>query len=195
MRRARSTLLFLAVLVSAGATLASIVGYWTVTAPPSSSESDGVIDEEDGVIGGTVVTAYDDVPAVMRLDARLRRALRRAASDAARDGIELHVNSGWRSQAYQAQLFRDAVTTYGSEAEAARWVATADTSSHVTGDAVDVGPYAASEWLARHGAAYGLCQTFGNEPWHFELRPRAVDSGCPPPVTDATHAQGVTLSR
>ena len=187
--------LAIAAAVAVGATLASALGYWTVVASPSSSTSDGVIDEEDGVIGGTVVTAYDDVAAITRLDGRLRKALRRAASDAANDGIELHVNSGWRSQAYQDQLFDEAVTTYGSEAEAARWVATADTSSHVTGDAVDVGPYAASDWLARHGAAYGLCQTFGNEPWHFELRPRAVDSGCPPPVTDATHAQGVTLSR
>ncbi|GAA2113758.1 M15 family metallopeptidase [Nocardioides bigeumensis] len=186
--------LVVAATVAVGATLASVLGWWTVAASPRSS-SDGVIDEDDGVIGGTVVTAYDEVPAVTRLDGQLRRALRRAASAAARDGIELRVNSGWRSRAYQAQLFRDAVTTYGSEAEAARWVATADTSSHVTGDAVDVGPYAASEWLARQGAAYGLCQTFGNEPWHFELRPGAVDDGCPPPVTDATHAQGITLSR
>ena len=29
---------------------------------------------------------------------------------------------------------------YGSEAEAARWVATPDTSAHVSGDAVDIGP-------------------------------------------------------
>ena len=34
------------------------------------------------------------------------------------------VNSGWRSPEYQDQLLRDAVSKYGSEAEAARWVAT-----------------------------------------------------------------------
>ena len=28
--------------------------------------------------------------------------------------------------------------------------------------------------------AYGLCQIYGNEPWHFELRPEAVEQGCPP---------------
>ena len=26
---------------------------------------------------------------------------------------------------------------------------------------------------------YGLCQIYGNEPWHYELRPDAVDHGCP----------------
>ena len=35
--------------------------------------------------------------------------------------------------------------------------------------------------------AYGLCQIYGNEPWHFELRPDAVDHGCPPTYADPTH--------
>ena len=76
---------------------------------------------------------------------------------------------------------------YGSEEEAARWVATADTSPHVTGDAVDLGPVAATTWLSAHGAAYGLCPVYGNEPWHFELFRQAVDRGCPPPYADPTH--------
>ena len=76
---------------------------------------------------------------------------------------------------------------YGSEEEAARWVATADTSAHVSGDAVDIGPADASAWLSEHGAEYGLCQIYGNEPWHFELRPEAIDDGCPPMYADPTH--------
>ena len=24
-------------------------------------------------------------------------------------------------------------------------------------------------WLSEHGAGYGLCQTYANETWHFEL--------------------------
>jgi hypothetical protein len=51
---------------------------------------------------------------------------------------------------------------------------------------VDVGSYDVVEWLADHGAAYGLCQTYGNESWHFELRPEAVEQGCAPPYTDPT---------
>ena len=71
---------------------------------------------------------------------------------------------------------------YGSEAEAARWVATPDTSAHVSGDAVDIGPADATAWLSEHGAAYGLCQIYGNEPWHYELRPEAVDARLPADV-------------
>ena len=34
---------------------------------------------------------------------------------------------------------------------------------------------------------YGLCQIYGNEPWHYELRPEAIDRGCPPMYADPTH--------
>ena len=102
----------------------------------------------------------------------------RAAKDAAADRISMGVSCGWRSSRYQAQLFDDAVRTYGSRREAARWVAAPETSAHVSGDAVDVGPSAADHWLSRHGATYGLCQIYRNEPWHYELRPEAVDHGC-----------------
>ena len=121
------------------------------------------------------------------LDPDLLGALRRAASDAAGDGVELDVNSGWRSPAYQRQLLDEAVSTYGSTKAAARWVATPTTSPHVSGDAVDIGPSDAATWLAEHGAGYGLCQIYRNEPWHFELRPDAVDLGCPSTYADPTH--------
>jgi hypothetical protein len=121
------------------------------------------------------------------LDPALLGALRQAAVDAADDGVKFVVDSGWRSPEYQAQLLREAVLKYGSEAEAARWVATPNTSAHVSGDAVDLGPADATPWLSAHGAAYGLCQIYGNEPWHYELRPEAVDHGCPPMYADPTH--------
>ena len=66
------------------------------------------------------------------------------------------------------------------------WVATGTTSAHVSGDAVDVGPPAATPWLSAHGAAYGLCQIYANEPWHYELRPEAIAHGCPPLYADPT---------
>ena len=98
-----------------------------------------------------------------------------------------HVNSGWRSVAYQEQLLDEAVSTYGSRKAAARWVATPDTSAHVSGDAVDIGPTDAAAWLSAHGAGYGLCQTYRNEPWHYELRPDAVERGCPAAYADPSH--------
>jgi zinc D-Ala-D-Ala carboxypeptidase len=98
-----------------------------------------------------------------------------------------YVNSGWRSPAYQNQLLREAVSLYGSEEEAAQWVATADTSAHVSGNAVDIGQFDATAWLSEHGAEYGLCQIYGNESWPYELRPEAIDRGCPPMYADSTH--------
>ena len=121
------------------------------------------------------------------LDRALVGALRQAATDAAYDGVELYVKSGWRSPEYQQQLLQEAISKYGSEEEAARWVATPETSPHVSGDAVDIGPLDATEWLSEHGAKYGLCQIYSNEPWHYELRPEAIDHGCPPTYADPTH--------
>jgi hypothetical protein len=152
-------------------------------------DGNGAVGEADGAVpDGVIVTVFDDdVPAVTNLDLDLLDALRQAASDAADDGIEFFVNSGWRSPEYQEHLLREAIAQYGSEAEAARWVATADTSAHFSGDAVDIGPADASTWLSQNGAAYGLCQIYGNEPWHFELHPDAIEDGCPPMYPDPTH--------
>ncbi|HVV11458.1 MAG TPA: M15 family metallopeptidase [Amycolatopsis sp.] len=141
-----------------------------------------------GTAGGAVprgTTVFDDgIPAVANLDPALLDALRTAAKDAAGDGVAFFVNSGWRSVALQNQLLREAVARYGSEREAARWVATPGTSAHVSGDAVDVGPAEAAAWLSEHGRDYGLCQIYRNEPWHYELRPEAVEHGCPPMPAD-----------
>lgn len=153
--------------------------------PPDFPDSPKALGEKDGAVpDGT--TVFDDIPAVAKLRPDLLNAIRRAAKNAAVDGISLYVNSGWRSPEYQAQLLRKAVSEYGSEAEAARWVATADTSPHVSRDAVDIGRSDAAEWLAEHGAAYGLCRIYRNEPWHYELRPEAAGSGCPPMYADPT---------
>jgi zinc D-Ala-D-Ala carboxypeptidase len=165
---------------------------WTPSLPSTPSRSSTPSSPEElGVTGGALpddATVFDtDLPGVAKLDADLLGALRRAATDAAGDGIGFHVDSGWRSRAYQQHLLDEAVSKYGSEAEAARWVATPDTSAHVSGDAVDIGPSDAAAWLAAHGAAYGLCRVYGNEPWHYELRSDAAAGGCPAPYADPTH--------
>ncbi|MEV6106317.1 M15 family metallopeptidase [Streptomyces sp. NPDC051940] len=149
-------------------------------------EQPGGLGEAGGALPDGVTVFDDGYPAVARLDADLLRALRAAATDATADGVRFYVNSGWRSPEYQDQLLREAVDKYGSEAEAARWVATPETSPHVAGDAVDVGRSNATTWLAEHGAAYGLCQIYRNEPWHYELRADAADRGCPSMYTDPT---------
>ena len=151
------------------------------------SEHRGPPGKADGVVPDGVSVFDDGYPAVANLDTDLLCALRQAATDAASDGVELCVTSGWRSRKYQNQLLHKAVSEYGSEEEAARWVATADTSQHVSGDAVDIGHSDAEAWLSEHGAKYGLCQIYSNEPWHYELRPEAIDHGCPRMYADPTH--------
>jgi hypothetical protein len=144
-----------------------------------------------GVADGEVpdgVTVFDDAyPAVANLEPALLDALRRAATKASADGIEFVVNSGWRSPEYQEQLLDEAIAKFGSKEKAARWVGAPTTSAHVSGDAVDIGPSGARAWLSRHGAEYGLCQIYRNEPWHYELRPDAALHACPPTYADPTH--------
>lgn len=147
---------------------------------------DGSVTEADGIVPGNVTVFNETYPAVSKLQPQLLQALREAATDAAADGIVFYVNSGWRSPQYQDQLLRQAVAKYGSEAEAARWVATADTSAHVSGDAADIGENDAAAWLSRRGARYGLCQIYANEPWHYELRSGAAERGCPAMYADPT---------
>jgi D-alanyl-D-alanine carboxypeptidase len=183
-RRTRSTILTAAVVVSAGliGVAASPIDILYGDRDPALS-----LGEADGAVPDGVTLFDDEYPAVANLDPALLGALRRAATDAAGDGVELFVTSGWRSPEYQEQLLREAVSEYGSEEEAARWVATADTSPHVSGDAVDIEHSDATGWLSEHGAEYGLCQIYSNEPWHYELRAEAVDGGCPPRYADPTH--------
>ena len=170
-RRIRIRWIPVAVLLVVVAALAAAVGHQS-PGPSTSGEAEGAVPD------GT--TVFDtEVPGVAKLDSDLLGALRRAATDAAVDGVDFSVDSGRRSPEYQERLLREAISKYGSEAEATRWVATPNRSAHVSGDAVDIGA-AGATWLSEHGAAYGLCQIYANEPWHYELRPEAIAHGCPP---------------
>ncbi|WP_026529923.1 M15 family metallopeptidase [Haematomicrobium sanguinis] len=147
---------------------------------------DGKIGREDGTVpdGGAFVS--DLIPALANLSPELRDALTAASRDAEESGVSIVITSGWRSADMQKYLSSKAASDYGSSDEAARWVAAPGTSSHETGDAVDVGPMAASDWLAQFGSSYGLCQTYANESWHYEFRAEAIDAVCPATYEDAT---------
>jgi zinc D-Ala-D-Ala carboxypeptidase len=196
-RAPRRVLVGLAVVIAA---IIGTLGYQSVSSSATSfsevrrgnhggttTEADGAVTEDDGALPDGLTVFDDQYPGVANLDPNLLQALRRAATDAADAGVEFQVNSGWRSPEYQEQLLREAVSEYGSVEEAARGVATANTSAHVSGDAVDIGPFDATAWLSEHGAHYGLCQIYRNESWHYELRPEATSRGCPPMYADPTH--------
>src|SRR4051812_29234031 len=199
-RRARS--MILAALVVASSALLGVLGYPSLAASSSSTPSPvgtnpveprppesldghhGAPSEADGVVPDGVTVFDAEYPAVAKLAPALLGALRQAATAAAANGVRFYVDSGWRSPEYQKELLDDAVSKYGSEKQAARWVATPDTSAHVSGDAVDIGHSDAASWLSKHGSKYGLCQIYSNEPWHYELRPAAVHYGCPARYAD-----------
>jgi zinc D-Ala-D-Ala carboxypeptidase len=201
-RRIRIRRIRIAGLLVVVAAIAAALGYQLLpssSSPASSSstpaspsdvlrnEHHGALGEADGAVPDGTTVFDNEAPGVANLDPALLGALRRAATDAAGEGVKFVVNSGWRSPAYEEQLRRQAIAKYGSEKEAARWVATPKTSAHVSGDAVDLGPSGATAWLSAHGGEYGLCQIYGNEPWHYELRPQAIDHGCPAMYADPTH--------
>jgi D-alanyl-D-alanine carboxypeptidase len=191
---------------SSSSTAASPIDILAIEHPGALSEADGVVpdgrmvlrsehrgalSEADGVVPDGTTVFDDETPGVANLDPDLLGALRHAATEAADDGVAFFVDSGWRSPEYQEQLLHEAVSEYGSEEEAARWVASPNTSAHVSGDAVDIGQFDATTWLSERGAEYGLCQIYSNEPWHYELRPEAIDHGCPPMYVDPTHDPGM----
>ena len=113
------------------------------------------------------------------LDPPLLAAIQKAARGAKADGVDVQIASGWRTKGFQQRLFDDGVRTYGSVGAAQQFVASPDTSRHVVGKAVDIGPVEADTWLIRNGSRFGLCQIYANEIWHFELA--ADENGnCPP---------------
>lgn len=179
--------------------IAAALGIWIVSfgepgsalvwrAPGSTTEtSEKDLGTEDGYIpDGENLSPYaDDMPAIANLDVDLRAAMQRAASDAADDGVEFFVTDGWRSERYQQFLLDQAITNYLDEEEARKWVKPPEESTHVAGLAVDIGPTDANSWLSINGSDYGLCQTYGNEMWHFELAVRPGEM-CPAPLSDAS---------
>ncbi|MDQ2636784.1 MAG: M15 family metallopeptidase [Actinomycetota bacterium] len=128
---------------------------------------------------GVTLSPYDvSNPIVGWLDPALLEAIQDAAEDAAADGVDIRITSGWRTPGFQRRLFDIGVQNYGSVQAAREFVAAPEVSKHVTGEAVDIAPVAADMWLIRNGSRFGLCQIFANEIWHFELA--AIDARCPP---------------
>src|ERR1700716_4240905 len=122
------------------AAIAAALGYRLLASSSSTaaspidvlrSEHRGALGEANGAVPDGTTVFDDGIPGVANLDPALLGALRRAATAAPDNGVQFFVESGWRSPQYQEQLLHEAVTEYGSEAEAARWVATPNTSAHV----------------------------------------------------------------
>lgn len=151
----------------------------TTTPPTRTASTTAPVAIVSPWIAPTKIGLDDPVPGTTNLQPPMVRAYDRAAAAAAKAGHPMTIRSGWRSAAYQQILFDRAVAKYGSRVEAAKWVLPPEDSAHVQGLAVDVQPLGAAQWLQAHGTAYGLCRTYANEWWHFELVAIGPVDACP----------------
>jgi D-alanyl-D-alanine carboxypeptidase len=139
----------------------------------------------DRTYGAAASAALVPAPSARALDPRAAGALAAARSAARKAGYSLVLNSGYRTWARQQRMYDAAVRTYGSAQAARKWVLPPAESTHVRGLALDVGTPAAAAWLSVRGVRWGLCRTYGDEPWHVEYRPdwiQAYGGRCPPTV-------------
>ncbi|TMK73020.1 MAG: hypothetical protein E6G49_06020 [Actinobacteria bacterium] len=104
-------------------------------------------------------------------------AFDRMAAAAQRDGLSLVINSAFRSDAEQAQLWEQNTDP--------RWVAPPGTSLHRCATELDLGPSSAYGWLAAHAGDFDFLQRYSWEPWHFGF------TGGPPPCSDAGDQVGM----
>ncbi len=104
-------------------------------------------------------------------------AFDRMARAAARDGVTLAINSGYRSDAEQAALF--------AANPDPRWVAPPGQSLHRCATELDLGPPSAYGWLAANAGRFGFLKRYSWEPWHFGF------VAGPEPCSSAANAAGL----
>jgi Transglycosylase SLT domain/D-alanyl-D-alanine carboxypeptidase/Putative Flp pilus-assembly TadE/G-like len=103
-------------------------------------------------------------------------AFDRMAAAARRDGLHLLINSGFRSDAEQAELFEQNPNP--------TMVAPPGKSLHRCATELDLGPPSAYGWLAQNARRFGFLKRYSWEPWHFGF----VDG--PPPCSEAGNSIG-----
>lgn len=103
-------------------------------------------------------------------------AFDRMAAVATGAGLDLVVNSAFRSDAEQAALF--------AAHPDPTWVAPPGHSLHRCATELDLGPESAYGWLAANASRFGFVQRYSWEAWHF-----GFDAG-PPPCSEEGNSVG-----
>ena len=96
------------------------------------------------------------------------QAFDRLEGAAQRDGVQLSITSGFRSDAEQAVLF--------ARNPDPRMVAPPGRSLHRNGTELDLGPPAAYGWLAANATRFHFAQRYSWEPWHYGYTLNAASS-------------------
>jgi hypothetical protein len=106
-------------------------------------------------------------------------------------GIEMSIDSGFRTIETQNYLYQRAIKEHKTAEEAKKWVLPSDLSRHPWGLALDVNlnhDKSGASWLEANGGTFGLCRVYENEWWHFE--PLVAPGGiCPALEPDASQVK------
>lgn len=141
---------------------------WTPPTPPPggfSSSSNGKADLTRFLAPGK------DASHISGLSSSFEGKLEKMLADLPKElAGKITINSGYRSNERQTQLWQEALQKYGSVAEARKWVAPPGNSQHNKGNAADLGygSDAARQWAHDNASKYGLQFPLGNENWHIE---------------------------
>ncbi|PCC74496.1 MYXO-CTERM domain-containing protein [Nannocystis exedens] len=142
-----------------------------LTAPPDIGEHPAPIDcaesKDTGYTNGNpfeITVVHIDGRPVEKSTANAYWVMREAA---AADGVDMHINSGFRTMAEQEYLYGCYVNCNCNNCNLA---AKPGYSNHQSGHALDIntatpGVY---NWLNAHGGAFGFTETVPGEPWHWE---------------------------
>lgn len=103
-------------------------------------------------------------PSAIEVEVRTARVFLDMRAVAASDGVDLRLESGFRTVEQQRALFRAWRKGRGNRA------APPGRSNHQSGRALDIVTSApgARAWLEANAAAFGFKQTVASEPWHWE---------------------------
>lgn len=169
----------------------------TVTAAPTAQSTAEGLTYIDGilVVNKTYALPADYNPGV---DPDAQAAFDKMQADAAKEGLNIYISSGFRSYDYQAGLY-DRYVQRSGKAEADRYSARAGHSEHQTGLAFDLNSIDMTfadtdecEWANKHCAEYGFIIRYPKgsesitgymyEPWHLrylgvENAKKVYDSG------------------
>ncbi len=104
-------------------------------------------------------------PTAVEVEIRTARAFLAMRSAAADAGVDLRLESGFRTAEQQLELYRAWRKGRGNKA------ARPGQSNHQSGRALDISVGAepgALAWLESNGALFGFARTVKSEPWHWE---------------------------
>jgi len=149
----------------------------------------GCVIGEDKALGETEITEGAERP--NEINPQVLARFQSAQTTAKLEGIEMSIDSGYRTIQTQEYLFKQAIKEHKTAEEAIKWVLPGELSRHPWGLALDINLHhekSGASWLEANGATFGLCRVYENEWWHFE--PLVAPGGiCPPLLPDASQVK------